>query len=57
MFAEYTASVWKGVVGQARAVEQLTRAATNPVHAYLFEGPAGSTKDEAARAFAALLRS
>jgi DNA polymerase-3 subunit delta' len=55
MFADYIASVWQGVIGQPRAVEVLTRAATNPVHAYLFEGPAGSTKDEAARAFAALL--
>ena len=55
MFAEFTRSVWNGVVGQPRAVDQLTRAATAPVHAYLFAGPAGSTKDEAARAFAALL--
>jgi DNA polymerase-3 subunit delta' len=55
MFAEYSTSVWDGVVGQARAVAQLTRAATDPVHAYLFVGPAGSTKHEAARAFAALL--
>ena len=55
MFAEYTRSVWDGVVGQPRAVDQLTRAAAAPVHAYLFVGPAGSTKDEAARAFAALL--
>jgi len=49
------ASVWDGVVGQSRAVHQLTHAAANPVHAYLFAGPAGSTKHEAARAFAALL--
>lgn len=55
MFADYTRSVWDGVVGQTRAVEQLTRAAVSPVHAYLFVGPAGSTKEEAARAFAALL--
>lgn len=55
MFAEYARSVWDGVVGQDRAVEQLTRAAADPVHAYLFVGPAGSTKHEAARAFAALL--
>ena len=26
MFAEYTKSVWDGVIGQPRAVEQLTRA-------------------------------
>ncbi|HTH06452.1 MAG TPA: hypothetical protein VL916_11310 [Ilumatobacteraceae bacterium] len=55
MFAEYARSVWDGVVGQPRAVEQLQRAAEAPVHAYLFVGPPGSTKDEAARAFAALL--
>ena len=50
-----SASVWDGVVGQQRAVRHLTDAARAPVHAYLFIGPAGSTKDEAARAFAALL--
>jgi DNA polymerase-3 subunit delta' len=50
-----TASVWDAVVGQPVAVDRLTRAATAPVHAYLFVGPAGSTKKEAARAFAALL--
>ena len=33
----------------------LRRAAAAPVHAYLFVGPPGTTKDEAARAFAALL--
>ena len=55
MFAEFTRSVWDGVVGQERAVAALTRAAAAPVHAYLFVGPPGSTKDEAARAFAALL--
>jgi DNA polymerase-3 subunit delta' len=48
-------SVWERVVGQPVAVERLTRAAAAPVHAYLFVGPAGSTKKEAARAFAALL--
>lgn len=50
-----TASVWNDVVGQDAAVERLRRAADAPVHAYLFIGPAGSTKNEAARAFAALL--
>lgn len=55
MFEEYRKSVWDAVVGQSRAVDQLTRAAVNPVHAYLFVGPPGSTKHEAARAFAALL--
>jgi DNA polymerase-3 subunit delta' len=49
------ASVWSDVVGQAQAVRRLTQAAVDPVHAYLFVGPPGSTKDEASRAFAALL--
>lgn len=49
------ASVWGSVVGQHDAVERLERAVADPVHAYLFVGPAGSTKLEAARAFAALL--
>ncbi len=47
-------SVWDDVVGQTRAIEQLTSAAdSGPVHAYLFVGPPGSTKYQAARAFAA----
>ncbi|MCU1394759.1 MAG: holB [Ilumatobacteraceae bacterium] len=49
------ASVWDGVVGQATAVRRLEASAPHPLHAYLFVGPAGSTKNEAARAFAALL--
>lgn len=44
---------WDGVVGQERAVRQLHAALASPVHAYLFVGPPGSTKDVAARAFAA----
>ena len=48
-------SIWADVVGQDRAVDALRRSAAAPVHAYLFVGPPGSTKDEAARAFAALL--
>lgn len=47
--------VWSGVVGQDRAVAQLRAAASQPVHAYLFVGPRGSTKEVAARAFAAEL--
>jgi DNA polymerase-3 subunit delta' len=55
---EATASVlWDGVVGQDAAVRRLERAAVDPVHAYLFVGPAGSTSDLAARAFAGLLLS
>lgn len=47
-------SVWHDVVGQSTAIEQLRSAAERgPVHAYLFVGPAGSTKYQAARAFAA----
>jgi DNA polymerase-3 subunit delta' len=48
-------SVWSEVVGQRQLVERLTKAAADPVHAYMFVGPPGSTKDEASRAFAALL--
>lgn len=48
-------SVWDTVVGQPKAIAALQRAADAPVHAYLFVGPRGSTKDEAARAFAAML--
>ena len=50
-----TTSVWADVVGQTEAIDRLTRSAADPVHAYLFIGPAGSTKKEAARAFAALV--
>ena len=51
------ASIWDGVVGQPQALRRLQSSATSPVHAYLFVGPAGCTKHEAARAFAALLLS
>jgi len=47
-----TKSVWDSVVGQPKAVEQLHQLAINHVHAYLFVGPEGCGKDEAARAFA-----
>jgi DNA polymerase-3 subunit delta' len=50
-----TNSVWDSVVGQVKAVEQLHQLAINHVHAYLFVGPEGCGKDEAARAFAAQL--
>jgi len=50
-----TQSVWDSVVGQVKAVEQLHQLAVNHVHAYLFIGPEGCGKDEAARAFAAQL--
>lgn len=48
-------SVWSAVIGQQRAIAQLAHAAVDPVHAYLFVGPPGCTKDEAARGFAALI--
>ena len=48
-------SVWSAVVGQPQAIRRLSFAANDPVHAYLFVGPPGSTKDEASRAFAAVL--
>lgn len=48
-------SIWDDVVGQSAAIDRLRRAAEQPVHAYLLAGPSGSTKKEAARAFAALL--
>ena len=48
--------IWDDVVGQPDAVHHLRSAADRgPVHAYLFVGPAGSTKLQAARAFAARL--
>lgn len=55
--AEATAGpLWNDVVGQPEAVDRLRAAIERgPVHAYLFVGPAGSTKLEAARAFAARL--
>jgi DNA polymerase III subunit delta' len=43
------------LMGQAGAVKALRAAAAKPVHAYLFVGPPGTGKLEAARAFAALL--
>lgn len=49
-------SVWDDVVGQTDAISRLRAAAeAGPVHAYLFVGPPGSTKLQAARAFAARL--
>jgi len=50
-----TLSVWDGVVQQQKAVERLQQLVVNHVHAYLFIGPEGCGKEEAARAFAARL--
>lgn len=48
--------IWDEVVGQTVAVRHLRAAADRgAVHAYLFLGPAGSTKIQAARAFASRL--
>ncbi len=48
--------VWDTVVGQPDAIAHLRASAERgAVHAYLFVGPAGSTKLQAARAFASVL--
>ena len=41
---ESTGSVWSEVVGQTQAIERLTQAAKDPVHAYMFVGPDGIGK-------------
>jgi DNA polymerase-3 subunit delta' len=47
--------LFAGVVGQEEAVAALRAAAVNPVHAYLFRGPAGNGGRAAAYGFAAAL--
>ena len=48
--------IWRAVVGQPSAIAPSAVAAKrDPVHAYLFVGPPGCTKFEAARAFAGLV--
>lgn len=42
---------WSAVVGQPEAVRRLAAAASSPVHAYLFVGPAGAGKRQAAGVF------
>ncbi|MEE1622037.1 DNA polymerase III subunit delta' [Zafaria sp. Z1313] len=51
-------SVWDELPGQEAAVSQLRRAVAegNPTHAWLFTGPPGSGRSNAARAFAAALQ-
>ncbi|MGC9960350.1 MAG: hypothetical protein ABSE47_00440 [Acidimicrobiales bacterium] len=49
------ARVLDRIVGQPRAVQLLDASVPHPVHAYLFLGPAGTGKREAAMAFAAAL--
>ena len=41
----HDASVWDDVVGQPAAVRRLQASAASPLHAYLFVGPPGSTKN------------
>ena len=48
-------SVWSAVIGQDSTVSQLRTSLEHPVHAYLFIGPHGSTKEQAARAAAAVM--
>jgi DNA polymerase-3 subunit delta' len=51
--------VWADVVGQDRAIAELTAAVADPAamtHAWLFTGPPGSGRSVAARAFAAALQ-
>jgi DNA polymerase III subunit delta' len=48
-------NVLQSVPGQAEAIWFLEKAAARPHHAYLFAGPEGSGKQQAARAFAAAL--
>ena len=50
-------SVFDDLVGQDAAITQLRHVVAHPVHAYLFVGPEGCGKEEAARAFAATLLS
>ena len=49
------ASVWSDVIGQDSTISQLRVSLERPVHAYLFVGPHGSTKEQAARAAAAVM--
>lgn len=50
--------VWDDLPGQEKAIAALRRAVAegNPAHAWLFTGPPGSGRSNAARAFAAALQ-
>ena len=48
-------SVWDNIVQQPKAVERLQQLAVNHVHAFMFIGPDGCGKEDAARAFASRL--
>ena len=47
--------LFQDVIDQDSAVAQLRKSSQNPVHAYLFVGPKGSCKWDAAKAFAAMI--
>ena len=47
--------LFEDVIDQDSAVDQLRKSSQNPVHAYLFVGPKGSCKWDAAKAFAAMI--
>jgi DNA polymerase-3 subunit delta' len=47
--------IFKDVIDQNSAIAQLQKACQNPLHAYLFLGPKGSCKWNAAKAFAAAI--
>lgn len=51
----HATTLWDQVIGQDYACTQLQSAVTQPVHAYLLAGPAGTGKRTAALAFAAEL--
>ena len=53
--ARHAPPVLARVAGQPRALAVLAGSAASPLHAYLFRGPAGSGRREAAVAFAAAL--
>ena len=47
-----TSEVWESLVGQPEAARRLSAAVSSPVHAYLFVGPRGVGKRQAAQIFA-----
>lgn len=47
---------WSTIIGQHEAVAILRAWSVDPVHAYLFVGPSGSGKRQAARAFSAVVQ-
>ncbi|MEQ8843025.1 MAG: hypothetical protein RIB98_18770 [Acidimicrobiales bacterium] len=51
MSDQITTDPWATVVGQPDAVRRLAAAAASPVHAYLFVGPTGAGKRQAAGVF------